>query len=309
MTHRQEPSPYYSGPGQAAGPYGTGAAGPRVFGGGAGVACNVKRESFGPSSPIAPGRPPQPVASWGAPSGHPVMTRYDHLHAAAADEELNRISSGSSVLEQGALVGESGRTYHSYKAESSGYLLPNDPAEQDRLDLQHALMTFLWDGRLNLAPLPHAPRMVLDVASGTGIWALEFARRHPTSSVVGNDLSKIQPPPDVANCFFERMDCEDDWMWTTRFDYVHVRMIVAAIRDPRRLLRQAFESLNPGGWIELADMDGDLLPDEGPAADPRVAVSNVKRWFDLCAIGAAMQGIDTHKAKHYKKWLIEAGCK
>ncbi|KAI1876715.1 uncharacterized protein JN550_000787 [Neoarthrinium moseri] len=223
------------------------------------------------------------------------------------DEELDRVSSGASVIEEGAILGESGRTYHSYKDGVSSYLLPNDPAEQDRLDFQHAMMTLLWDGRLVLAPLPRAPRLVLDVATGTGIWALEYARANPTSFVVGTDLSKIQPVPDVPNCLFEKMDCEEDWLWTYKFDYIHIRMIVTAIKDPKRLIQQAFQYLNPGGWLEIQDADMDLLSEEGPEKDDRVATSYLKRWFEYSAIGASMNGIDLHKAKNYQTWITEAG--
>jgi ubiquinone/menaquinone biosynthesis C-methylase UbiE len=46
-------------------------------------------------------------------------------------------------------------------------------AEQDRLDMQHAAMLHLLGGNLYLAPVKD-PKFVLDVATGTGIWALEF---------------------------------------------------------------------------------------------------------------------------------------
>jgi SAM-dependent methyltransferase len=244
---------------------------------------------------------PQHAAQWSTQELNPFIPHFP-------DPELDRTSSGSSVTEEGAVVGESGRTYHGYKDGVSGYLLPNDAAEQDRLDFQHAMMGHLWGGRLVLSPLPRAPRLVLDVATGTGIWALEFARANPTSFVVGTDLSKIQPVPDVPNCLFEKMDCEEDWLWTYEFDYVHIRMIVTAIRNPKRLIEQAFESLNPGGWIELQDADMDLLSKDGPERDDRVSTSFLKKWFDLSAVGAAAHGIDLHKAKNYKTWLIEAGC-
>ncbi|KAI1860765.1 uncharacterized protein JN550_011366 [Neoarthrinium moseri] len=240
------------------------------------------------------------VAQWSTQGFNPFVSGF-------VDEELNRNIAGGSVFEQGSILGESGRTYHSYKGDISGYLLPNDPAEQDRLDLQHAMMTYLWDGRLTLAPLPRAPRLVLDLCSGTGIWPLEFGRANPTSFVVGVDLSKIQPVPDVPNCLFERMDCEDDWMWSHRFDYIHIRMIAAAIRDPQRLIRQAFQYLNPGGWIEMGDAYADLLSEDGPDRDDRVEGSYLKRYYDACAAGAAVYGVDTHKAQHYKPWLEEAG--
>lgn len=47
-------------------------------------------------------------------------------------------------------------------------------AEQDRLDFQHTMVTLMLDGKLALAPLTQAPGRVLDVATGTGIWALDF---------------------------------------------------------------------------------------------------------------------------------------
>lgn len=241
-------------------------------------------------------------AQWSTEELNPLIPHF-------ADPELDRQSSGCSVIEEGSIMGESGRTYHSYKDGTSGYLFPNDAAEQDRLDFQHAMMAHLWDGRLVLAPLPRAPRLALDVATGTGIWALEFARANPTSFVVGTDLSKIQPTPDVPNCLFERMDAEDDWLWTYKFDYVHVRMILAAIRDAKRLLRQAFDALSPGGWIELQDAGMDLRSEEGPQKDDRVATSYLKQWFELLAKGAALHGIDPYKTQHYAEWLKEIGCK
>ncbi|KAI0177191.1 S-adenosyl-L-methionine-dependent methyltransferase [Pestalotiopsis sp. NC0098] len=259
---------------------------------------SVRTGGSDPSQPLADNI--ASGAQWSTEQLNPLIPHF-------ADPELDRQSSGCSVVEEGSILGESGRTYHGYKDGTSGYLLPNDAAEQDRLDFQHAMMAHLWDGRLVLAPLPRAPRLALDVATGTGIWALEFARANPTSFVVGTDLSKIQPTPDVPNCLFERMDAEDDWLWTYKFDYVHVRMILAAIRDAKRLLQQAFDALSPGGWIELQDAGMDLRSEDGPQKDDRVATSYLKQWFELLAKGAALHGIDPYKTQHYKEWLIEIG--
>jgi len=52
------------------------------------------------------------------------------------------------------------------------------------------------------------PQNVLDIATGTGIWATEFAEEHPETSVVGTDLSTIQPSFIPPNCQFLIEDCE-----------------------------------------------------------------------------------------------------
>jgi tRNA1(Val) A37 N6-methylase TrmN6 len=48
-------------------------------------------------------------------------------------------------------------------------MLPNDEAEQDRLDLQHHLFRLTADGALYLAPIPKDVHNVLDAGCGTGI--------------------------------------------------------------------------------------------------------------------------------------------
>jgi methylase of polypeptide subunit release factors len=79
------------------------------------------------------------------------------------------------------------------------------------LDLQHHLLLILLDNELHLAPIDKNVQNVLDVGTGTGIWAIEFgkspldgkhpeltnfclsATRYPSASVIGSDLSPIQP--------------------------------------------------------------------------------------------------------------------
>lgn len=68
-----------------------------------------------------------------------------------------------------------GRRYHSGIGNSE-YFLPNDEKEQDRLDLYHYTSLVLLRGKLHLAPLREAEvKMVLDVGTETGIWAIDFA--------------------------------------------------------------------------------------------------------------------------------------
>merc|ERR1712098_644308 len=95
---------------------------------------------------------------------------------------------------------ENGRRYHALR--EGEYLLPNDEREQDRLDLHHHIFRLTLGGPLIRAPIPPNPQRVVDLGTGTGIWAIDFADEYPSAVVIGNDLSPIQPTWVPANCKF-----------------------------------------------------------------------------------------------------------
>jgi len=70
-----------------------------------------------------------------------------------------------------------GRTYHSFKAdEGVNYWLPNDEREVYRLDLQYNITRMTQDGQLYLCPAGKEGKplnRVLDVGTGTGVWAID----------------------------------------------------------------------------------------------------------------------------------------
>ncbi|KAJ5739364.1 hypothetical protein N7533_012148 [Penicillium manginii] len=93
---------------------------------------------------------------------------------------------------------ENGRRYHSYR--EGHYVLPNDEPEQDRQDLLHHVRNLVLNGALFRAPVSKNMQRVLDIGTGTGIWAIDFADSYPGTEVVGTDLSPIQPswvPPNL----------------------------------------------------------------------------------------------------------------
>ncbi|KAK8064251.1 hypothetical protein PG996_008903 [Apiospora saccharicola] len=222
---------------------------------------------------------------------------------AFVDEELMRESTGSSIYEPDHVVGESGRRYHGYKEGS--YLLPNDEVRHTSpVAIEESLLIDqLGQTRSPRLPTCHDdPHTRWQAGHGADRGNAQETRANPGSYVVGTDLSKIQPEPEVPNCHFEKDDCEEDWLWDPNFDYIHIRQIVTGIRDPKRLFQQAYDNLLPGGWIEIQDgtmeLDGEGVED-----------SQIRKWFDYCAAGATAKGFDVRKAKNYRSWLKDIGCR
>ncbi|KAK7918404.1 hypothetical protein PG985_010278 [Apiospora marii] len=214
--------------------------------------------------------------------------------------ELERTPTGGSVLEAGSVAEELGRTFQGYK--EGRYFLPNDPAEQDRLDFQHAGWMVLTAGNLSFAPMAEEPKRVLDVATGTAIWAVEYAKQHPNATVIGTDLSAIQPANAPSNCEFLKDDAEAEWVFTDPFNYVHLRFIFTCFNDPFKVFRSAFANLKPGGWIEIHDTEA-----QPQRMDGSTEGMALRRWADAVINGAASMGRDIQVSNRYRDWLIEAG--
>jgi hypothetical protein len=66
---------------------------------------------------------------------------------------------------------ENGRRYHRFR--EGAYNFPNDETEQAREDMKHAMVVNLCGGRLHFAPIGDNPQNILDMGTGTGIWAIE----------------------------------------------------------------------------------------------------------------------------------------
>ncbi|KAF9875581.1 hypothetical protein CkaCkLH20_06962 [Colletotrichum karsti] len=79
-------------------------------------------------------------------------------------------------------------------------IVPNLKSENDRLDFTHALIRKTLNGELYLAPLePEKVHRILDIGTGTGIWAIEMGDLFEHAEIVGNDLSAIQPECNLSS--------------------------------------------------------------------------------------------------------------
>ncbi|KAI0433138.1 S-adenosyl-L-methionine-dependent methyltransferase [Xylaria sp. FL1042] len=224
----------------------------------------------------------------------------DDRDADSALFDVNRpqssVSVSSSVYD---FVNEHGRTYHRYK--EGKYWMPNDEREQERLDLQHMICLKVFNDRLALAPVQD-PSRVLDFGTGTGAWAIEFAIQHPGSDVLGTDLSPIQPEYVPPNCRFEIDDIEDEWLFSSKFDYVHGRHMVGSISDFPKLFKSIYDNLNPGGWVEMQDYYVKLQSIDG-TLDGTV----LQRWNNMLNHALSFIGRSGLNTVKYKRWMREAG--
>ncbi|KAL9113699.1 MAG: hypothetical protein Q9227_002144 [Pyrenula ochraceoflavens] len=195
-----------------------------------------------------------------------------------------------------------GRRYHAFG--ENVYWLPNDATEISRLDIQHHVWRLSLNGALHIAPLaPPIDGHVLDIGTGTGRWALDFAEEHPQSTVLGTDLSPIQPPYVPENCSFLIDNAESDWIFDSPFDFIHSRMLIMGIHDWPRFFRQAFDNLRPGGWLEVKEPQFPIIcvDDSATAESPLMAFSQGVRE------ASARAGIDTMIVHQFKDFLEAQG--
>ncbi|PYH77546.1 S-adenosyl-L-methionine-dependent methyltransferase [Aspergillus uvarum CBS 121591] len=148
---------------------------------------------------------------------------------------------------------ENGRRYHAYK--DGAYWAPNDDKQNTQLDIAHHMFTLLLDGKLHLAPTGNSIQRALDIGTGTGIWAIDFADEHPSAEVIGTDLSPIQPSFIPPNLQFVIDDASEDWIYPANyFDLIHTRTLYGAIADWPQFYRKALRHLRPGGWFDQLEM-------------------------------------------------------
>lgn len=109
-----------------------------------------------------------------------------------------------------------------------------------------------------------APRSVLDLGCGNGVWIMDCAKVWPDAHFVGLDLVPLQPnlsvvDPKLANRiewvtanFLQRLPFPD-----SHFDYVHIRRIARGVPEDKwpDLLEEVSRVLEPNGAIEILEED------------------------------------------------------
>ncbi|KAA8567514.1 hypothetical protein EYC84_007990 [Monilinia fructicola] len=165
--------------------------------------------------------------------------------------------------EKEATPGSGSRSYSSEEEDLAGDTYSIDSIIDDTYQC--------CNGSLYLAPIPDDVERVLDLGTGTGIWAIDFADLFPNASVLGTDLSPIQPDMVPPNCRFEIDDMTEEWTYPPNyFDFIHIRGLFGSIHDWNNLYAQAYKHLKPGGFIQHIEpslyihCDDDTVPLDSP---------------------------------------------
>lgn len=164
-------------------------------------------------------------------------------------------------------------------------------------------------GRLHLSPLDVSkPLHVLDVGCGGGTWARAFASSCPQTQVTAID---IDPPAATAttpsNCRFSKADANshwDDFAKDQRFDYIHVRMMMFAIRDWPAFFSHCFKHLRAGGWLEVLSASHPFCPGDRNAVP---ADSAFVRSSELLVEAWNRGGIDSQANVRHGERLRASG--
>ncbi|KAK3389960.1 S-adenosyl-L-methionine-dependent methyltransferase [Podospora didyma] len=205
--------------------------------------------------------------------------------------------------------------------ETVPYFFPSHlEGDAHRLNQQHEAFRLLFSSKL----VAHGPQLtpdfagnVLDIGTGTGIWAAEFAVNYPASRVLGVDLnapSSNVPPP---NCTFAALDAENDDQWDAlipegTYDLIHTRLLVLHLCDPRALLRRCLRALKPGGRVELQESREPFLFDRQTGAGGEEEKEGEDdtpfiRWSKLRVEGTQRCNRDCAVARHIPGWMREDG--
>ncbi|KAK5659925.1 hypothetical protein OQA88_13389 [Cercophora sp. LCS_1] len=279
------------------------------------AATATSKPPFPPDPPI-PSATPKPTQGQGTAAPPPPLQSQGQIEPAPSDfsSDSDEFALTDPFADDGAARSstsvtssiyahtfENGRRYQHFK--HGRYPIPNDDDELDREDMKHAMLLELTDGRLYYAPLGEV-RNVLDVGTGTGIWAIDMGDRFPGARVRGIDISPVQPVWVPPNVDFLVDDCEgeDEWIPQEQ-DFVHLRYMVVVLRQVGLVLQRAFTSLKPGGWIELQELCAEPLCDDGTMRDD----DPVKYMYDLAGRAFSKFGMNVTLPKNLGPMLTDAG--
>ncbi|KAI5845283.1 S-adenosyl-L-methionine-dependent methyltransferase [Morchella snyderi] len=222
---------------------------------------------------------------------------YDSLYGSGIGTDTTSLSSSITKYRY-----ENGRRYHAYS--DGKYWAPNDDKQNGQLDIFHHIYSLVLEGDLFRAPIGNDPQNILDLGTGTGIWAIDMADKFPSARIIGNDLSPIQPEWVPPNLQFEIDDFTKEWAHQPNsFDFVHARALYGSIGDWPQFISRAYEVTKPGGWFESVETTVEHLSDDNSI--PKDSV--VLEWGRNYKIAEEKIGKSFTLEYKIKPWMEEQG--
>ncbi|KAL9096713.1 MAG: hypothetical protein Q9165_001201 [Trypethelium subeluteriae] len=156
----------------------------------------------------------------------------------------------------------------------TSYLFTCPSSESDRLDVQHTFVRTWCRGALLHPSIPrHSIQRVADIGCGTGIWMRDMKESTLLDAeFVGFDIDDAQFPGEarcgeekktdegirhVVHDVTKRFPREHREADGEGFDLVHVRFMSLALKelDVEKVVRNLYEILKPGGYLQWQDLD------------------------------------------------------
>ncbi|KKA20427.1 hypothetical protein T310_5546 [Rasamsonia emersonii CBS 393.64] len=187
------------------------------------------------------------------------------------------------------------------------YWGPNDDKDAYHQVITHHLFCLTLKDKLLLAPISN-PRHVLDIGTGIGLWATNFADAYPDAEILGTDLSPIWEDAVRPNLRLEVDDCCSKWTYLDEgrqpFDLIHVRCLFGSVEDWPTFYEQSFDHLRPGGYIEQAEMS--LVP-HSLSGEYSSSLSIFHQWYQFWKQCGVKTGKSWHIADTMQQAMREAG--
>lgn len=146
----------------------------------------------------------------------------------------------------------------------------------------------------------------LDIGTGTGIWAIDFADEHEAATVIGTDISPIQPAFVPPNCSFYIEDCESAFHYggDEALDLIHARGLGGSVGDWPAFYARVLDSLRPGGWCEMQEYEAWVHSETDPGLERSPNLDTLQK---LCDEASTKFGKKMNVATEQKGFMAGAG--